>query len=224
MMKRLKEEANKNTSNASSEIATNDELTKRLKNALQNENFFVGIKNQILKSLNYSATGDFAIEVTPDNNAILNKTSNDYYLSFKKPGLYTIKFMDKRSNSNKMLFDKKVEVSLLPNPLIRLNTESMTNNIINVRDLLGSNRLVAYMGSSMFKNFPGRINGYSVIRVGSDGRKVSEKNIGDVFQPAVQSLIGASKKGDLIIFDAILISMSDGTTRNANPMTFKIVE
>ncbi|MCA6498715.1 MAG: hypothetical protein IM558_13420 [Chitinophagaceae bacterium] len=76
----------------------------------------------------------------------------------------------------------------------------------------------------MFKNFPGRINGYSVIRVGSDGRKVSEKNIGDVFQPAVQSLIGASKKGDLIIFDAILISMSDGTTRNANPMTFKIVE
>jgi hypothetical protein len=37
-------------------------------------------------------------------------------------------------------------------------------------------------------------------------------------------LIGASKKGDLIIFDAILISMSDGTTRNANPMTFKIVE
>jgi hypothetical protein len=224
IMKRLKEEVNKNTSNASSEIATNDELTKRLKNALQNENFFVGVKNQILKSLNYSATGDFAIEVSPDNNATMNKTANDYYLSFKKPGLYTIKFMDKRSNSNKMLFDKKVEVSLLPNPLIRLNTESMTNNIINVRDLLSSNRLVAYMGSSLFKNFPGRINGYTVIRVGSDGRKVSEKNIGDVFQPAVQSLIGASKKGDLIIFDAILISMSDGTTRNANPMTFKIVE
>ncbi len=224
IMKRLKEEVNKNTSNASSEIATNDELTKRLKNALQNENFFVGVKNQILKSLNYSATGDFAIEVSPDNNATMNKTANDYYLSFKKPGLYTIKFMDKRSNSNKMLFDKKVEVSLLPNPLIRLNTESMTNNIINVRDLLSSNRLVAYMGSSLFKNFPGRINGYTVIRVGSDGRKVSERNIGDVFQPAVQSLIGASKKGDLIIFDAILISMSDGTTRNANPMTFKIVE
>ncbi|MFM9020765.1 MAG: GldM family protein, partial [Sediminibacterium sp.] len=221
IMKRLKEELNKNTSNASSEISTNDELTKRLKNALQNENYFVGIKNQILKSLNYSATGDFAIIVTPD--AKMNQTGNDYYLSFGKPGLYTIKFMDKRTSANKVLFDKKVEVSLLPNPLIRLNTESMTNNIINVRDLLNSNRLIAYMGSSMFKNFPGRINGYNVIKVGKEGKK-PVYNYGDVFSPASQSLIGSCKQGDLIIFDEIQISMSDGTTRKANPMTFKIVE
>ena len=39
MMKRMKEEVNKNTSNATPEIANADELTKRLKNALQNENF-----------------------------------------------------------------------------------------------------------------------------------------------------------------------------------------
>jgi hypothetical protein len=224
IMKRLKEEVNKNTSNASSDVATNDELTKRLKNALQNENFFVGVRNQILKSLNYSATGDFGIEVSPVNGSTMTNTGGDYYLAFKKPGLYTVKFIDKRTPAKKMLFDKKVEVSLLPNPLIRLNTESMTNNIINARDLLSSNRLIAYMGSSLFKNFPGRINGYQVIKVGADGKKQSVYNYGDVFSPASQSLIGTSKQGDLIIFDMIQINMSDGTTRNANPMTFKIVE
>ncbi|MBU3745461.1 MAG: hypothetical protein FGM61_13110, partial [Sediminibacterium sp.] len=224
IMKRLKEEVNKNTSNASADVATNDELTKRLKNALQNENFFVGVQNQILKSLNYSATGDFSIEVAPNTSALLIPKGNDYYLVFKKAGLYTVKFMDKRGGAKKQLFDKKVEVTLLPNPLIKLNTENMTNNIINVRDLLSANRLIAYMGSSLFKNFPGRINGYQVIKVGSDGKKESKFNYGDVFQPETQRLIGSLKQGDIIMFDNINIAMSDGTTRPANPMTFKIVE
>jgi len=222
IMKRMKEEVNKNTSNASSEVATNDELTKRLRNALQNENFYVGIKNQILKSLNYSATGDFSIEVTPD--ASLNKTANDYYLYFKKPGVYTVKFTDKRKGANKPLFDKKVEVNILPNPLIKLNTENMTNNIINVKDLLSANRLIAYMGAAIFKNFPGRINGYQVIKISTDGKKQTEYNYGDVFQPKSQSLIGSLKQGDIVMFDMIQINMFDGTTRTANPMTFKIVE
>lgn len=222
IMKRMKEEVNKNTSNASSEVATNDELTKRLRNALQNENFYVGIKNQILKSLNYSATGDFSIEVTPE--ATINKTANDYYLYFKKPGVYTVKFTDKRKGISKPLFDKKVEVNILPNPLIKLNTENMTNNIINVKDLLSANRLIAYMGAAMFKNFPGRINGYQVIKIASDGKKQTVYNYGDVFQPASQSLIGSLKQGDIVMFDMIQINMFDGTTRTANPMTFKIVE
>jgi hypothetical protein len=222
IMKRMKEEVNKNTSNASSEVATNDELTKRLRNALQNENFYVGIKNQILKSLNYSATGDFSIEVTPE--ATINKTANDYYLYFKKPGVYTVKFTDKRKGISKPLFDKKVEVNILPNPLIKLNTENMTNNIINVKDLLSANRLIAYMGAAMFKNFPGRINGYQVIRISTDGKKQTVYNYGDVFQPASQGLIGSLKQGDIVMFDMIQISMFDGTTRTANPMTFKIVE
>jgi hypothetical protein len=222
IMKRMKEEVNKNTSNASSEMATNDELTKRLRNALQNENFYVGIKNQILKSLNYSATGDFSIEVTPE--ATINKTANDYYLYFKKPGVYTVKFTDKRKGISKPLFDKKVEVNILPNPLIKLNTENMTNNIINVKDLLSANRLIAYMGAAMFKNFPGRINGYQVIKISTDGKKQTVYNYGDVFQPASQSLIGSLKQGDIVMFDMIQISMFDGTTRTANPMTFKIVE
>jgi hypothetical protein len=224
IMKKLKEEMNQNTSNASSEIASNDELTKRLKNALQNENFYVGISNQILKSLNYSATGDFSIEVSPEKTAIMIPRGNDYYLSFKKPGVFTVRFMDKRKGGAKLLFDKKVEVMTLPNPLIKLNTENMTNNIINVRDLLSSNRLIAYMGSAVFKNFPGRINGYQVIKVSADGKKPNVYNYGDVFQPTTQSLIGSCKQGDLIIFDNITISMLDGTTRTANPMTFKIVE
>jgi hypothetical protein len=224
IMKRIKDEVNKNTSNSNSDMASNDELVKRLNNALQNEIFFVGIKNQILKSLNYSATGDFGIQVFPENSTVLTKTGNDYYLYFKKPGLFTIKFIDKRTSENKLLFDKRVDVSLLPNPLIKLNTETMTNNILNVRDLLSSNRLIAYMGSSAFKNFPGRINGYQVVKVSSDGRKQTEYNYGDVFQPKTQTLIGSCRKGDLIIFDMIQISLSDGTTRNANPMTFKIVE
>ena len=55
-------------------------------------------------------------------------------------------------------------------------------------------------------------------------KKQTVYNYGDVFQPASQGLIGSLKQGDIVMFDMIQISMFDGTTRTANPMTFKIVE
>ena len=49
-------------------------------------------------------------------------------------------------------------------------------------------------------------------------------NYGDVFTSEIQSLLRKLKKGDFLLFDNIQVTMNDGTTRNASPLTFKITE
>ena len=136
---------------------------------------------------------------------------------------YTFKFTDKRNGSNKVIFEKKVHAFLLPNPLVRLNSDNISKETVSVRDLLSSNRLMAYLGLSEINNFPGRINGFRVNKISKNGAK-SEYNYGEVFQPNSQSLIGSLQVGDIIIFDNVTVSMIDGTTRTAAPLTYKIVE
>ena len=82
---------------------------------------------------------------------------------------------------------------------------------------------MAYLGLSEINNFPGRINGFRVNKISKNGAK-SEYNYGEVFQPNSQSLIGSLQVGDIIIFDNVTVSMIDGTTRTAAPLTYKIVE
>ena len=200
-----------------------DELTKRLHNSLHGENFYVGIQNEVLKEFNYLMGSDFAFDIFPDKQADVNKKGNDYAITFRKPGEYTFKFTDKRNGSNKVIFEKKVHAFLLPNPLVRLNSDNISKETVSVRDLLSSNRLMAYLGLSEINNFPGRINGFRVNKISKNGAK-SEYNYGEVFQPNSQSLIGSLQVGDIIIFDNVTVSMIDGTTRTAAPLTYKIVE
>jgi hypothetical protein len=200
-----------------------DELTKRLHNSLHGENFYVGIQNEVLKEFNFLMGSDFGFDIIPDNQTAINKKGNDYAITFKKPGEYTLRFTDKRNGANKVLFDKKVNAYLLPNPLVRLNSDNISKETVSVRDLLSSNRLVAYLGLSEINIFPGRINGFRIIKISKNGQK-SEYNYGEVFQPNSQSLIGSLQVGDIVLFDNVTVSMIDGTTRSAAPLTYKIVE
>ena len=96
-----------------------------------------------------------------------------------------------------------------------------------MRDLFTANRLVGYIQVYDIKNFPGKINSFYVTRIGKeDDRLVTERklNYGDVFSTETQSLLRKLKKGDFLMIDNIQINMADGTTRNASPLTYKIIE
>ena len=112
----------------------------------------------------------------------------------------------------------------MPNPLVKLNGDNLDKDIVNVKDLFASNRLVGYLGLTEVPVFPGRINGYRVTRISKTDPQTSVYNYGDVFQAGLQGMISKLQKGDIIMFDQIQISLVDGTTRNANPLTYKIVE
>ena len=122
------------------------------------------------------------------------------------------------------MFEKKVRVFVIPNPLVKLNGDNLTRDIVNVKDLFASNRLVGYLGITEIPTFPGRINSYRVTRISKTADQESTDNYGEVFQDKTSALISKLQKGDVILFSNILVSLVDGTTRNANPLTYKIVE
>ena len=98
---------------------------------------------------------------------------------------------------------------------------------VNVNDLFSANRLVLYLQIYDLKQNIGRINSFNVTRITKeDDQMVTERklNYGDVFTSEIQSLLRKLKKGDFLLFDNIQVTMIDGTTRNASPLTFKIID
>ncbi|MFN9589921.1 MAG: GldM family protein, partial [Bacteroidota bacterium] len=87
--------------------------------------------------------------------------------------------------------------------------------------------LVLYLQIYDLKQNIGRINSFNVTRITKeDDQMVTERklNYGDVFTSEIQSLLRKLKKGDFLLFDNIQVTMIDGTTRNASPLTFKIID
>ena len=198
-----------------------DQFIQRIITSLHTENFFVGIQNPILKEFNYFLGSDFGFDVIP--KAEITSVGFNYSITFRNTGEYTFKFTDKRNGASKQIFEKKVRVYLLPNPLVKLSGDNLVRDIVNVKDLFAANRLVGYLGINDIPNFPGRINGFRFTRISKTEQK-GIYNYGDVFGPEVQNLIRSLEKGDIVLFDNITCSMVDGVTRTANPLTFKIVE
>lgn len=200
-----------------------DEFIQRIITSLHTENFYVGIPNQVLKEFNYLLGTDFTFEVLPAQSADITRTGFNYAITFHNKGEYTMRFTDKRNGANKLIFSKKVEVYLIPNPMVKLNGNDLTKDIVNVKDLFSSNRLVPYLGLNEIPRFPGKIIGYHVTKISKTEMK-TVNNYGEVFGPDASKLIASLQKGDIIMFDNITIVLDDNTTRTPNPLTFKIVE
>lgn len=192
--------------------------------ALQPENLYVGIRNTVLRNAGSELLKKVAVTVTPQVDLLQN--GSDYTLTFSRPGDYTIVFTDNREGATKgkSLFEKRIHASLLPSPMVRLNTESSAKDILSVRDLFSLNRLVTTMDIPGQQAFPGRVNGFRLTRIPKTGEQQTAYNYGEVFRGQVQDLLNQLKKGDIVFFDNITISLADGTTRTPNPILYKIVE
>lgn len=216
---------------SSNERASNtdnfDEFIQRIITSLHSETFYVGVPNEVLREFNYLMGVDFDFEVTP--RAEIRYERNTYYIKFPKTGQYTLRFSDRKKFNKKVSFEKKVNAYLIPSPQVKLNGDGSNfyREKVSVQDLFAANRLVVYLQIYDLKQFIGRINSFSVTRITKeDDQMVTERklNYGDVFTSDIQSLLRKLKKGDFLLFDNIQVNMIDGTTRNASPLTFKIID
>jgi hypothetical protein len=215
------------TYDAASNTDNFDEFIQRIITSLHSETFYVGIPNEVLREFNYLMGVDFDFEVTPKADIIYER--NTYKIRFPKPGQYTLRFSDKKKFNKKISFEKKVSAYLIPPPQVKLNGDANTQfrELVSVRELFTANRLVGFLQIYDLEKFPGRINSFYVTRITKvDEQMITERklNYGDVFNAELQSMLRKLKKGDLLLFDNIQVTMDDRTTRNASPLTFKIIE
>lgn len=214
-----KEESKKKLIDTSSQNEY-DDFFQQIINSLTAENLYAGIENRVVDNFSYKYNTDYTLTVTPEAEIV--QEGNNINVKFIAQGVYRIAFDDLRNGGKKRLFSKVVNVSLLPNPVVRLNNEQSFKDKVNIKDLFYANGLRATVGLKEFNYFPGRINGYRVTRISEDNVNQSVYNYGEVFQANTQEIINTLKKGELLLIDNVTVSLYDGTTRNTNPLIFKI--
>jgi hypothetical protein len=196
-----------------------DDLFQNILASLHAENIFVGLNNTLLSEFNYNLGKDFELEINPRVNLV--KAANNYKVVFNKKGEYTLRFYDMRKE-RKVLFEKKIMVNALPDPVVKVKGDNLSNYSISVKDLINAERLEAKLEINNLNYFPGRINSFKVVRIHNGKEEESVNNYGELFQSPTQKVLGALVKNDLIIFDNLNMSLIDGSTRIAAPIVYKI--
>ena len=198
-----------------------DDLFKKILASLHTENIFVGLNNTLLSNFYFMMGKDFEVEILPKVNII--KANNNYRVVFKKTGEYMLRFYDLRKGK-KVLFEKKIMVNPIPDPIVKVRGDNLSNYSISIKDLLSAERLEAKLEINNLNFFPGRINSFKVIRIHNGKEEESVNNYGELFQSPTQKVLGALKKNDLLIFDNVNMSLVDGSTRTSAPIIYKITD
>ena len=199
-----------------------DELFKKILNSLHTENIFVGLNNTLLRDFDFMMGSDFDVEISPKVNLV--KGDKNYKVVFNKTGEYLLRFYDLRNSNKKVLFEKRIMVNPIPDPVVRVKGDNLSSYTISVKDLLSSERLEAKLEINNLNFFPGRINSFKVIRIHNGKEEESVSNYGELFQSPTQKVLGALKKNDMLIFDNVNISLIDGSTRTSAPIIYKIID
>jgi hypothetical protein len=199
-----------------------DELFKNIINSLHTENIFTGLTTSFISDFKFDFDKDFTFEVIPKTK--ISQVGKDFKITFSKSGDYLLKFYDLRKQDKKLLFDKKIMVNPLPDPLVRVKGDNLNTYNISVKDLLAAERLEANLEINNLKYFPGRINSYKVVKIHNGKEEESVSNYGKLFQYTTQKILGSLRKNDLVIFDMINMSLVDGSTRTSPPIIYKIID
>jgi len=198
-----------------------DDMFKKILSSLHTENIFAGLNNTLLSNFDFMMGKDFDVEITPSVN--INTNNNNYRVIFSKTGEYVLKFYDLRKDK-KVLFEKKIIVNAIPDPILKVKGDNLKNYLISVKDLLNAERLEAKLEINNLNFFPGRINSYKVVRIHNGKEEESVSNTGELFQSNTQKVLGSLKKNDLLIFDNVNMTMVDGSTRTSAPIIYKIID
>lgn len=202
-------------------LAYSDPFFNKIIHSLNTENVFVGFSNTILHDFNYVIGRDFDLEISP--KAKLIKLDKEVNVIFNKTGEYLLKFYDTRK-FRKLIFEKKINVNRIPDPVVKVKGENLNNYSINIKDLLNAEMLEAKLDINNINYFPGRINSFKVVRIHNGKEEEAYINYGELFQSPTQKIIGSLKKNDILIFDNLNISLIDGSTRIISPIIYKIIQ
>jgi hypothetical protein len=199
-----------------------DDLFKTILSSLHTEYIYAGLNNTLLSDFNFKIGKDFDIDISPKVN-ISNNANNNYKIIFNRTGEYILKFYDLRKGKD-LLFVKKIMVSPIPDPIVKVKGDNLNNYNINVKDLLRADRLEAKLEINNLNTFPGRINSFKIIRIHEGKEMESANNSGELFQSNTQKILGVLLKNDILIFDNINMSLLDGSTRKVSPIVYKITD
>jgi len=199
-----------------------DDLFKTILSSLHTEYIYAGLNNTLLSDFNFKIGKDFDIDISPKVN-ISNNANNNYKIIFNRTGEYILKFYDLRKGKD-LLFVKKIMVSPIPDPIVKVKGDNLNNYNINVKDLLRADRLEAKLEINNLNTFPGRINSFKIIRIHEGKEMESANNSGELFQSNTQKILGVLMKNDILIFDNINMSLLDGSTRKVSPIVYKITD
>jgi GldM C-terminal domain len=198
------------------------EQLESIMSSLKVDKFYVGVQNTLMSGFNDKHFKNFQLVIGP--TAQIVKTKDDIYASFRSPGIYLLRFYDNNGDKNDFVFEKKIKVYPLPEPTVSLNVANLSSGVITRKVLVSSTRLIATFPNSEFASFPGRINGYRFVKYNGDNTTESLYNYGDTFQSALQAILAKAKKGDIVVFDNITISLNGGSSRTATPLIYKIAD
>ena len=198
-----------------------DDLFKKILASLHTENIFVGLNNTLLSNFSFMMGKDFEVDILPKVNIM--KANNNYSVVFKKTGEYMLRFYDLRKEK-KVLFEKKIMVNPIPDPIVKVRGDNLSNYSISIKDLLSAERLEAKLEINNLNYFPGRINSYKVVKIRNGREEETANNYGELFQSTTQKILGGLRKNDLVIFDNINMSLIDGSTRTSPPIVYKIID
>lgn len=199
-----------------------DDLFKTILTSLHTEYIYAGLNNTLLSDFNFKIGKDFDVEISPKVN-ISNDANNNYKIIFNRTGEYTLKFYDLRKDKN-LLFVKKIMVSPIPDPIVKVKGDNLNSYNINIKDLLRADRLEAKLEINNLNSFPGRINSFKIIRIHEGKEMESANNSGELFQSNTQKILGVLTKNDILIFDNINMSLLDGSTRKVSQIVYKITD
>jgi hypothetical protein len=190
--------------------------------SLKVDKYYVGVQNAVMNGFNDTYFEKFQIVIGP--SAQISKDQDNVFASFKNPGVYTVQFFDRRRDKSYFVFEKKIKVYPLPEPRVTLNIANLTSGIITKKTLISANRIIASFPNSDIITFPGRINGFRFVNYNGENAAESLYNYGDTFQSALQGSLAKAKKGDIVVFDNITISLNGGSSRTAAPLIYKIAD
>lgn len=198
------------------------EQLESIMSSLKVDKFYVGVQNTVMSGFNDKSFKNFQLVIGP--TAQIVKSKDDIYASFRSPGVYALRFYDNNGDKSNFVFEKKIKVYPLPEPTVSLNVSNLSSGVITRKVLVSSTRLNASFPNSEFTTFPGRINGYRFVKYNGDNTTESIYNYGDSFQSGLLAILAKAKKGDIVVFDNITISLNGGSSRTATPLIYKIAD
>jgi hypothetical protein len=198
-----------------------EQLRNEILNTIRLDRYYVGIPTVLLAATEKLNLKDVEIILLPE--ARLINTSDRVQVLFSAPGQYQLSVYYKNAASRPLVLQRKINADRLPDPLVRVNLEGNTRNVIRSEDLSRVNRLVATIPVVGLPNVMLRVNGFRGTIVGEGGEKSSVYNYGQVFQESMRELLNSLQQGDLLLLDNITVAVGDGSTRSASPILYKIV-
>lgn len=178
------------------------------------DNLFTGIKQKIFIQHPQHLTSELKIEV---RNGQLIESNKSHYIFSEKPGILSI-LLYKDAD---LVGEAKFITKLLPEPIPLINgafQNELSANILKVTDKLAA-------GVPDFPwNDQYEIRSFRVKRMDRSGQLVSSiDNEGTYFNTQTIQQIHAAKKGDVFIFDKILVRSADGRSREITNLILTII-